>query len=42
MSSALSDGAVSGLGSVVPQAFAVGQHRSYLEFWAVTGGLYYL
>jgi hypothetical protein len=28
-------------GSMVPPTFAAGGNRSYLEFWAVTGGLRY-
>jgi hypothetical protein len=31
-----------GMGCMVPQSFAIGGNRSYLEFWAVTGGPRYL
>jgi hypothetical protein len=40
-SSARSGGAISGMGCMVPQPFAAGGNRSYLEFWAITGGLRY-
>jgi hypothetical protein len=37
-SSALSGGAISGMGCMVPQPFATGGSRSYPKFWAITGG----
>jgi hypothetical protein len=40
-SSALSGGAISGMGCMVPQPFATGGSRSYPKFWAITGGPWY-
>jgi predicted outer membrane repeat protein len=38
-SSARSGGAISGMGCMVLQLFAVGENRPYPEFWVVTGDL---
>jgi hypothetical protein len=37
----MSDGAISGMGCMVPQPFAAGGDRSYPKFWAVTGSPWY-
>jgi hypothetical protein len=36
-----SGGAVSDTGCMVSQPFAAGGNRLYLEFWVITGGLWY-
>jgi hypothetical protein len=38
---ARSGGVISGIGCMVPRSFAVEGNRSYPEFLAVTGGLWY-
>jgi hypothetical protein len=34
-------GVLPGTGCMIPQPFATGENRSYLEFWAVIGGVWY-